>query len=103
MHACILDDSRRLKSEDFGQPLTMTLVTSLASLLALMLMFFSTIFIAVTTILVKSKAKVQRELHQAQVTIRRLTSVDYEEINLNVQHSNVPTQENVAYGRVSKP
>ena len=97
-----LDDStcRCLNSEDFGQHLT--LVISLTSLLALVLILSSTIFIAVTVVLVRGKAKVHRELQQARETVRRLTSVDYEEIHVdqNVRYSHVPTQENVAYGHV---
>lgn len=97
-----LEDSRCLESEDCSQTLTLAICS--VSVLAMMLVLSCSIFIAMTTILVRSKAKVQTELQQAQETIRKMISVDYEEIvlNHNVRHSHVPTQENVAYGHVSK-
>ena len=97
-----LEDSRCLESEDCSQTLTLAICS--ASVLAMMLVLSCSIFIAMITILVRSKAKVQTELQQAQETIRRMISVDYKEIvlNHNVRDSHVPTQENVAYGHVSK-
>ena len=98
-HCIFLDDSRCLKSEDFGQ----ILILAPCSASVLVLIVSCSIFITVTTILVRNKAKIQTELQQARETIRRMTSVNYEEIPLdrNMRHSNVLTQENVAYGHVS--
>ena len=100
MHCIFLEDSKCLKSEDFGQIFTL----ALCSVSVLVLVLSCSIFVAVTTILVRNKAKIQMELQEARETIRRMTSVDYGEILLdqNVRHSHVPTHENVAYGHVSK-
>ena len=81
------------------------LSTSIGSISLLILAVSTTLFIIVTFILVKDRAKIKRDLQQAQEI--KVSRVNYEDIDLNQQSegdialSIIPTTDNVAYGYVT--
>ena len=90
--------------KDYGLYLTATIGS--AALLALAIS--STVFIIVTFILIRGKTRAQRDLKLARETTvtKEMTTVDYEEVDLNQQAELAPciisTRDNIAYDHVPK-
>lgn len=82
-------------------------VSIVASVSLLVLALSLTVFIIVTVVLVKAKLQTQRELKQARVGDKQMTThaTPYEEIDVNLQlapSAIISTRENIAYGHVSR-
>ena len=99
----LYEASPSCNSSDF---IGLYLAVSFGSASLLMLVLSSTVFIIVTISLLRSKAKVTRELMQARESIEGPVTADYEDIVIELDQqsetvsSGISTKDNVAYDHV---
>ena len=84
----------------------LVLTSSLSSGTILILALSTTIFITTTVFLVRTKARLQRDLELVQGESKKGNTPAYEEIVLSGQNQiqsspNIDTSENIAYGHMS--